>query len=65
MPALILFDLTVVLLTGNLSMAGFECQGGCSVPIPVVRKKINSSRKLVPICEGCDTVDIPRRISKA
>ena len=29
------------------------------------RNKINSSRKLVPICEGCDTVDIPRRISKA
>jgi len=29
------------------------------------RKKINSSRKLVSICEGCDTVDIPRRISKA
>ena len=27
------------------------------------RKKINSSRKHVSICEGCDTVDIPRGIA--
>jgi radical SAM protein with 4Fe4S-binding SPASM domain len=27
------------------------------------RKKINSSRELISICEGCDTVDIPRGIS--
>ncbi len=26
------------------------------------REKINTSRALVPICAGCDTVDIPRRL---